>query len=154
VKSTPAVSQEQLMTIVAGQLTQISAQTASVPKTSTATLAPSTTQQPTSMPTLNITMTPPIKSVDFTGHQVYVSYLDNDVMQVSVSVPNGISGEFSATFNEKPYSCFTYTSKNLDRLICQGAFLKPELSYPFKIFLKGSTNPIFERSVTVPVPPA
>lgn len=141
------------MTIVASQLTEISLKTAAAPKTPTPSPLPAVTEKPTVPATPAITQLPAQKAVDFTGHQVFVAYLDNEVLQVSITVPNGISGDYLATFDEKPYTCFTYTSKSLDRLICNGAILRSELSYPFRVFIKGSETPIFERYVTVPVPP-
>jgi hypothetical protein len=153
-KAVPTIAQNEVMTVVAGQLTEIAKKTALSPRTPTAQLLASATIEPKVVSTPVITPSPAIKSVDFTGNQVYVSYLEGEVMQVSITVPKGIKGDYSAIFNEKPFTCFTYTSKSLDRLICHGAILRSDSSYTFQVFAKDNKTPIYERLVTVPPPPA
>jgi hypothetical protein len=91
------------------------------PRTPTPPLLLTVTVEPNGEPTPPETLSPLAKTVDFTGNQVFVYYLEGSVMQVSITVPRGIKSDYSAFFNEKPYKCFTYTSKSLDRLICHGA---------------------------------
>jgi hypothetical protein len=154
VKPTPINSQDQVSTVVANQLTEITAKITINALIPTTTSPPVATEAFTVTPTQITTPSATIPKVDFSGHQVYVSYLENEVMQVSITVPNGINGEYSATFDGKPYTCFTYTSKTLDRLICHGALLRSQFSYKFQVFSKGSEIPIFERIITVPEPKA
>lgn len=151
-KTVSTNSHDQVMTIVASQLTEIALKTAVAPKIHTVSPPPSATAKPTETPVQVVTPSLAAPSVNFTGHQVYIAYLEGGVLQVSITVPGGIKGDYSATFDGKPYACFTYTSKSLDRLICHGALLKSETSYKFQIFAKGSEIPIFERMVTVPLP--
>ncbi|HEX7557025.1 MAG TPA: hypothetical protein VF338_10410 [Leptolinea sp.] len=155
VKATPTVSQDQVMTVVAGQLTEIAIKTAAAPKTSTPTFQPTAIKEPS--PTAGQTTSPAtlVPTVDFTGHAVFVSYLDqNKTLQISITVPNGIQGDYTATLGGKTYNCFSYTSKKLDRIICIGPLLRPELSYQIQVFHKGGSEVIFERMVSIPNPPS
>jgi hypothetical protein len=153
VSPAPTIARDRITTIVASQLTEVYLNTVSAPRTPTSSPMPIRTEELVPTSTQVITPSAIRHQVDFSGHQVYVSYLEGDVLQVSITVPNGIKGDYTAVFGEKVFRCFTYTSKNLDRLICHGPILKSELSYPFRVFTSGNELPIFERFVTVPVPP-
>jgi hypothetical protein len=112
----------------------------------------------TTPPTISATVIPPAissatptrQSVDFTGNEIFTAFLENGQSQVSILVPNGIQGDYSAKIDGKEFSCFTYKMKGVDRLICLGPSLPRGNVVELIVFSKGGTASIFSRQFSVP----
>jgi len=152
-KALPTITQDQVKTGIANQLTENAIKTEVAPKTSTASPLPSATQKPTATFTPIATPSPAAPKVDFTGHQVWFAYLEGEKLQLSITVPKGIKGDYSVIVDGKQYTCFSYTMKRLDRLICLGPGLRSNTLYKLQVFAKGNDTAILERMVTIPPTP-
>ncbi len=122
-----------------------------------ATPAPSDTPMPSDTPVPSDTPTiTPTEGPNFAAASVYaVSHLPNDKLLVTVQIPGGVQGEYSAYVSNLPFAC-EILDQYPDRLYCNG----PE---PFGLFapkdasleiLAASDNTtVFTTQFTVPAIP-
>lgn len=116
-----------------------------------ATETPSETPTPSDTPTLTATPGP-----DFSQATVYaVSHLGGSRLLVTIQVPGGVEGDFTASVDSTPMTC-EILDKYPDRLYCTGP--EPYVNYgpktaQFSLFPAGSATLVFQTSFTIPPRP-
>jgi hypothetical protein len=145
-KPAPTMDPAVLAQTVSVKVTELAVQTLAAYKSPT---APPTTA-PTSIPAPTLTPVPTEPKYDFTGNEIFTAFLEGGKSQVSIIVPNGIKGDFTAKIDEKDFSCFSYIMKTIPRLICVGPSLPRGKMIKINVFPKDSQTSIFERQFTVP----
>jgi hypothetical protein len=113
-----------------------------------ATETPSETPTPSDTPTLTATPGP-----DFSQATVYaVSHLTGKRLLVTIQVPGGVEGDFTASVDSTPMTC-EILAQYPDRLYCTGP--EPYVNYSpksaaFTLFPAGSPTVVFQTTFTIP----
>jgi hypothetical protein len=131
---------------ISARVTELAAQTLTAYKSP----IPSLTPVPSDTPAPIMTPSPTVYSVDFEGHEIFVAYLADGKTQVSIIVPNGIQGDYTAKIGDKDFSCFSYVMKTIPRLICVGPSLARGTVMKLVVYPKSSKSPIFEKQFATP----
>jgi hypothetical protein len=145
-KAAPTADPTALAQSINARVTELAMQTVAAFKSP----IPSLTPPPTATPTPAVTPSPTVYSVDFTGNEIFVAFLAEGQSQVSIIVPNGIQGDYTAKISDKEFSCFSYVMKTIPRLICVGPSLARGAIMKIEVYPKGSKGSIFERQFTTP----
>ncbi len=130
------------------ELAAFAAQTQAAMPTPTPPLPPTDTAAPAPLP--EATAAPTAFQVDFTGFEIFTAFLEDGKTQVSIIVPNGITGDYEAKIGEKDFSCFSYMMKGVARLICVGPSLPRGYIVDMAVYPKGIQESIFEHKLVVP----
>lgn len=145
-KPVPTMDPAILAQTVSVKVTELAVQTLAAYKSPTALPTPAST----SIPSPSLTPAPTKPQYDFTGNEIFTAFLEDGKSQVSIIVPNGITGDFTAKIDEKEFTCFSYIMKTVPRLICVGPSLPRGKMIKINVFPKDSQISIFERQFTVP----
>lgn len=120
---------------------------ASIPtKTPTPALPLTTKVAPSSTATL------PITTQFDQARIVSLSFLEFDQFMVTLQTPSQIAGEYSATLNDVPFECLLLPP-HPNLLYCIGPKPLYDTIANFKLYPKGSAQPVYETDVHVPLEP-
>ncbi|MHC1782855.1 MAG: hypothetical protein AB9891_08880 [Anaerolineaceae bacterium] len=145
-KAAPTADPTALAQSISLRVTELAAQTLAAYKSPIPSLSPI----PSNTPAPIVTPSPTVYTVDFTGNEIFVAFLAEGQSQVSIIVPNGIQGDYTAKINDKEFSCFSYVMKTIPRLICVGPSLARGTIMKIVVYPKNSKVSIFEKQFTTP----
>jgi hypothetical protein len=83
---------------------------------------------------------------------VSLSFLEFDQFMVTIQTPSPITGEYSATLNDVPFECLLLPP-HPNLLYCIGPKPPYDTIANFKLYPKGSAQPIYEIDIHVPMEP-
>jgi hypothetical protein len=145
-KASPTANPTALAQSISARVTELAAQTLAAYKSP----IPSLTPMPSDTPAPVVTPSPTVYTVDFEGNEIFIAFLADGQSQISIIVPNGIQGDYTAKISDKEFSCFSYVMKTVPRLICVGPSLARGTIMKIVVYPKGSKTSIFEKQFTTP----